>query len=276
LKRCYLIGHPVEHSMSGVMHNAAFINMGLDMEYILVPVLPGNLRRFMREDISQEDVAGANVTIPHKVAVMSLLDEVEEEAKEIGAVNTIVNEGGHLKGYNTDGAGAVKAIREAYGPLEGARVVLLGAGGAARALVYYLAREAESLVILNRDPLKAKLIADRAQGRGAGVRWGGLDQTDVRDADILVNSTPVGMFPNSGASPVDPRCLHGGLLVFDLVYNPVKTRLLEDAERAGARTLSGVSMLVYQGAEAFKLWTGLGAPVEVMREAVLAELEASY
>jgi shikimate dehydrogenase len=276
LKRCYLLGHPVEHSMSGVMHNAAFINMGLDMEYILVPVLPGNLRRFMREDLCQEDVAGANVTIPHKVAVMSLLDEVEGEAKEIGAVNTIVNEGGYLKGYNTDGAGAAKALREAYGPLEGARVVLLGAGGAARALVYYLAREAESLVILNRDPLKAKLIADRAQGRGARVRWGGLDQIDVRDADILVNSTPVGMFPNSGASPVDPRCLHGGLLVFDLVYNPVKTRLLEDAERAGARTLSGVSMLVYQGAEAFKLWTGLGAPVEVMREAVLAELEASH
>jgi shikimate dehydrogenase len=276
LKRCYLIGHPVEHSMSGVMHNAAFINMGLEMEYILVPVLPGNLRRFIRNDISQEDVAGANVTIPHKVAVMSLLDEVEGEAKEIGAVNTIVNEGGYLKGYNTDGAGAAKALREAYGPLEGARVVLLGAGGAARALVYYLAREAESLVILNRDPLKAKLIADRAQGRGARVRWGGLDQIDVRDADILVNSTPVGMFPNSGASPVDPRCLHGGLLVFDLVYNPVKTRLLEDAERAGARTLSGVSMLVYQGAEAFKLWTGLGAPVEVMREAVLAELEASH
>ena len=276
MKRCYLLGYPVEHSMSGVMHNAAFRHMGLDMEYTLVPVTPSDLGRFTREELTREDVAGANVTIPHKVAVMSLMDEVDGEAKEIGAVNTIVNEGGHLHGYNTDGAGAAKALREAYGPLEGTRVLLLGAGGAARALVHYLAREAESLVILNRDPLKARLLADRAQGRGAVITCGGLDQIDARDADILVNSTPVGMFPNSGTSPVDPGCLHDDLLVFDLVYNPVKTRLLEDAERAGARTLSGVSMLVYQGAEAFRLWTGLGAPTEVMREAVLAELGASH
>jgi len=261
--------------MSGVMHNAAFRHLGLDMEYSLRSVAPGDLGRFVRGELTRGDVAGANVTVPHKVAVMGLLDELEREAEKIGAVNTVVNRGGRLRGFNTDGVGAERALREAYGPLGGARVVLLGAGGAARALAYYLSREAESLVILNRDPLKARLLAERTGGV-AEVTWGGLGQMDLRGADVLVNSTPVGMSPGTYESPVEPRQLHGGLLVFDLVYNPVETRLLRDAEEAGARTLSGVSMLVYQGAEAFRLWTGREAPVEVMRNAVIAELGARH
>lgn len=271
MRRCYLVGYPVGHSMSGVMHNAAFGHMGLDMEYTLRSVAPGDLARFIREELTCEDVAGANVTVPHKVAVLGLMDELDGKAEAIGAVNTVVNVGGSLRGYNTDCVGAERALREAYGPLGGARVVLLGAGGAARALAHCLSREAESLVILNRDPLKARLLAEETRGV-AEVTWGGLGQIDLRGADILVNSTPVGMYPDARESPVEPGLLHDGLLVFDLVYNPVKTRLLRDAEAAGARTLSGVSMLVYQGAEAFRLWTGLEAPTGVMMEAVMAEL----
>lgn len=273
MRRCILLGYPVGHSMSGVMHNAAFRHLGLDVEYSLRSVAPGDLVRFVREELTRGDVVGANVTVPHKVAVMGLLDELEMEAEEIGAVNAIVSRGGHLSGYNTDGVGAERALREAYGPLRGARVVLLGAGGAARALVYYMSREAGSLVILSRDPTKARLLAEKTGGR-AKVTWGRLDQIDLREADVLINSTPVGMNPNTYESPVEPRLLHGGLLVFDLVYNPVRTRLLREAEGAGARTLSGVSMLVYQGAEAFRLWTGREAPVEVMRNAVITELGA--
>jgi len=273
MRRCYLLGYPVGHSMSGVMHNAAFRHLDLDVEYSLRGVAPGGLARFIREELTRGDVAGANVTVPHKVAVMGLVDELGKEAEEIGAVNTIVNDGGCLRGHNTDGVGAERALSEAYGSLGGARVVLLGAGGAAMALAHYLSREAESLVILNRDPLKARLLAEKTRG-GAEVTWGGLGKIDLGGADILVNSTPVGMHPDTCESPVEPRLLHGGLLVFDLVYNPVKTRLLRDAEAAGARTMSGVPMLVYQGAEAFRLWTGREAPAEVMRKAVLAELEA--
>jgi len=268
MRTCYLLGHPVAHSMSAVMQNAAFHALGLDAEYRLLDVEMENLAATV-DQLRNPDTLGSNVTIPHKVAVAYLVDRLDQSAGAVGAVNTIVNEGGTLVGYNTDGSAAVRALREVYGPLGGARVVLLGAGGAARSVGYALAREGAGLAILNRDEVKARRLAEVI-----GAESGGLGElgSRLRKADVLVNATPVGMAPNAGASPVEASMLHRGIIVFDLVYNPPKTRLLSDAEAAEARTLGGIRMLVYQGGEAFRLWTWREAPVELMEAAVLDAL----
>ncbi|MFH0850591.1 MAG: shikimate dehydrogenase [Candidatus Bathyarchaeota archaeon] len=272
MRLCYLVGYPVEHSVSPAMHNACFRALGLDYEYRLAPVEPGELANFMSDTMKQRRVRGCNVTIPHKVEVMRHLDEVEGAAGAIGAVNTVLNDEGVLKGYNTDYLGGVKALEEKYGDLIEAGVVILGAGGAARALVYGLRQKVQSITVLNRDPKKADILVNRfKEYSNASMRHGSLGKMDdhLGSADIMVNTTPVGMSPHTDQTLVPIELLHRDLLVYDLVYNPTKTRLLEEAERVGARTLSGVNMLVYQGAEAFKLWTGLEPPTDLMiREAV--------
>ncbi len=268
MKRLFLLGYPVAHSLSPAMQNAALKALGLDYEYSLMPVHPGGLATRVGELRSAS--AGFNVTIPHKVAVIPLLDCLDESASAVGAVNTIVNHHGRLTGYNTDCTASTRTLRERIGDLGGSRVVVLGAGGAARAVSMGLARHVEWIRILARDKAKARALTDEVRARtGANVEGGGIeDAAEVtRAADILVNATPVGMSPNIGASPVAPEALHGGLLVFDLVYNPEKTQLLADAERAGAQIIGGLPMLVYQGAEALRLWTGKEAPEALMMEA---------
>jgi len=273
---CYLIGYPVGHSMSAVMHNAAFMELGLDFAYHLLEVRPEDLEKAVSETLRASDVRGANVTIPHKVSVMGYLDEIDLEAVRIGAVNTIVNDGGRLKGYNTDGIGALRAIRERYGDLRGARAVILGAGGAARAISYKLAENVSEVRILNWTPSCAEALSDYLSSLRecrAEISSDDLSRDSIRasleGADILVNTTPLGMHPDTEASPVDPDLLRPGLLVFDAVYNPPTTRLLREAEASGSRVLTGVSMLVYQGVAAFELWTGREAPEAVMRESGL-------
>ena len=265
---CYLLGFPVSHSISAVMQNAAFTALGIDCVYRLRQVRPEDLAEAVNE-LRSPSVLGANATIPHKVGLTSLLDELDTFAQTVGAVNTIVNHGGWLKGHNTDGPAALRAMREALGDLGGSRVVLLGAGGAARSVAHVLTENSAKLTILNRDREKAGKLVLQLRGACADLESGGLDSLGkaLATADILVNATPVGMAPNIGATPVDSRLLHEGLLVFDLVYNPMKTRLLTEAEMAGAKTLSGVEMLVYQGAEAFRLWTGREPPEAVMMNA---------
>ena len=276
---CYLIGYPVGHSMSAVMHNAAFMELGLDFAYQLLEVRPEDLEKAVSETLRASDVRGANVTIPHKVSVMGYLDEIDLEAVRIGAVNTIVNDGGRLKGYNTDGIGALKAIRERYGDLRGARAVILGAGGAARAISYKLAENVSEVRILNRTPSRAEALSDYLSSLRecrAEISSDDLSRDSIRasleGADILVNTTPLGMHPDTEASPVDQDLLRPGLLVFDAVYNPPTTRLLREAEASGSRVLTGVSMLVYQGVAAFELWTGREAPEAVMMESVFDAL----
>ncbi|MCW3992163.1 MAG: shikimate dehydrogenase [Candidatus Bathyarchaeota archaeon] len=279
MKVCYLIGHPVGHSMSPAMHNAAFKELGLDYRYEAVSVEPERLTDFLNGVLRRPTVRGANVTIPHKISVMRAIDVVDEAAAMIGAVNTVVNDGGVLKGYNTDGVGALRALEGSIGELRGRRVLLLGAGGAARAVAYVIAREAEALTILNRTPRRAVELAgalrEKVEHR-VDISATAFDETHLRRelerADILINATPIGMHPDVGETPVPRHLLHGRLLVFDLVYNPPRTRLLREAEDAGAETLSGVEMLVYQGAEAFLLWTGKRAPVDLMLRAVRREL----
>jgi len=277
VRLCYLVGYPVEHSVSPAMHNACFKALGLDYEYGLAPVEPGELATFMGGAMRHRHVRGCNVTIPYKVEVIEHLDEVDEAAEAIGAVNTVVNEDGVLRGYNTDYIGGIKALEEKYGDLDGANAVILGAGGAARALAYGLGQKAHSVTVLNRDPGRAEALINRLKGDSrASLNHGSLGELGdhIGSANILVNTTPLGMSPYADQTPAPMRLLHRGLLVYDLVYNPVKTRLLREAETVGARTLSGLKMLVYQGAEAFKLWTGLEPPTGLMAGEASAQLEA--
>ena len=278
MKLCYLVGYPVGHSMSAVMHNAAFRHLDIPYEYRLKSVEPQALPEFVAKELRTSQFGGASVTIPHKVEVMKHLDSINETATQIGAVNTIVNDDSHLTGYNTDGIGALRAIRDKLPELHDKTAVVLGAGGASRSITYELSKAVDSLIILNRTPANAEKLAEKIkQTSTARIEHGGLDLIEdvIKGADILVNTTPVGMHPNQDHSPVKPDLLHSELLVFDIVYNPIKTKLLLDAEKAGAMTLTGVGMLVYQGVEAFRLWTGIDPPEDVMFKAVLDALGGS-
>lgn len=275
MRVCYLLGYPVGHSMSAVMHNAAFEELGLDYRYDLRGVSPERLGSFMTGEMRDPTVRGANVTIPHKLAVMEYLDEVDPEALAVGAVNTIMNDDGRLKGYNTDGLGAIRALEEAYGELEGVKAVIVGAGGAARAIGYHLSIRASEITILNRTQDRAKELAAhlssmpecKASVEPSSLHRSALEEA-LKEAEILINTTPLGMTPDVDETPVDGSFIRPGTLVFDTVYNPLRTRLLREAEEAGARTLSGLRMLVYQGAAAFRLWTGLEPPVKLMIDVV--------
>ena len=279
MNTCYLVGYPVGHSMSSVMHNAAFRAKSLDYKFENCSVKPEELKSFIDSDLRSPHIRGASVTIPHKVSVIKHIDALEDAAEKIGSVNTIVNDGGKLKGYNTDGNGAVRSLKEAYGDLDGIKAVILGAGGASRSISYRLSSIVGELVILNRTLSTAEdLVEALAQNPGNRARLAAspLDHVNeaLENASLLINTTPIGMSPRTGETPIGKEHLRPSMFVFDVVYNPMKTRLLTDAEAAGARTLNGIDMLVYQGAEAFKLWTDEDAPIEIMKNAVKRALEA--
>ncbi|UCD44470.1 MAG: shikimate dehydrogenase [Candidatus Bathyarchaeota archaeon] len=274
MRVCYLLGHPVSHSMSAVMQNAAFKELDLDYVYKLRDVKPDELGECVNCLLREPQVRGANVTIPHKVSIIEFLDELDGDASIIGAVNTIVNKDGHLTGYNTDVTGVKRALGEKYGDLAGAKTVMIGAGGAAKAIGYHLSSSCKKLRILNRTPKRAAKLAEYLSGLAecsATVSASPLSRGNMaealEDADILVNATPVGMIPGIDETPVDSDLLRPGLVVFDAVYNPLRTRLIREAEEAGATTVTGLSMLVYQGAEVFGLWTGRDAPENLMARA---------
>ncbi len=274
-----LIGHPVEHSLSPIMHNAAFEKKGLDYVYLAFNVPPDRLEEAVF-GARALGIVGLNVTIPHKVAVMDLCDELDRDAELVGAVNTLKFSEDSIEGYNTDGEGFLRALREKTGfEPKGAKCVVLGAGGAARAVVFKLGDEgASEIIVANRTPEKAvKLAEEVSEKLGVEARGIRLDrealEEELMEADLLVDATPVGMYPNVEEPPlVTADMMHPDLIVNDLVYNPPKTRLLEEAEKAGATPVSGVGMLVHQGALAFEIWTGEEAPVDVMRRAVLEAL----
>ncbi len=276
---CGLIGDPVEHTMSPVMHNAAFRELGLDFLYVPFRVKKEALGKAI-DGMKALNMRGLNVTIPHKVAVIPFLDEVDPLAAKIGAVNTIVNDGGALTGYNTDSAGFLQALLEKEVEPGGKNVVVLGAGGASRAISFTLADRGANLVILNRllELDWAKELAGMiSEVFNIGVEALEMNRGNLAGAlgkaDIMVNATSAGMTPNINQTPIDADLLKPCLLVFDIVYNPVKTRLLREAEAAGARTIGGVDMLVWQGALAFEKWTGQKAPVELMRQEAIKVLE---
>lgn len=268
-KICAIIGSPVEHSMSPAMHNAAFKKLGLDFAYVPFQVLPENLNDAVA-GLRALNVVGFNVTIPHKIAIIPLLDSIDPLAQKIGAVNTVVNNHDKLTGYNTDAEGFYRALLQNGVTPHGKNIALLGAGGASRAIACILAEKGARLTILNRREHldKAEAIAALIKkGFGVAVEVLALDNLTaaLRNIDILINASSVGMSPDSERSIVPAELLSGIPAVVDIVYNPLPTRLLKDAASAGAKTIDGLDMLVWQGALAFKMWTGQEAPLDVMK-----------
>jgi shikimate dehydrogenase len=274
---CGIIGDPIEHSLSPAMQNAAFDEEGLDYIYVPFRVKKEELGKAI-QGLRGLGICGLNVTIPHKITVMPFLDEIEPLAQKIGAVNTITNEEGFLTGYNTDASGFLRALTAEKIDPKQKNICILGAGGAARAIVFILADRGANLTILNRHPGPAKKMASRILQyfrREAEVMELNKDnlKTALKNADVLVNTTSVGMMPEAEDTPVPLTLLSHGLVVFDIIYNPLKTRLLTGAEERGAKIISGLQMLVWQGAAAFELWTGMKAPVETMRETAIEALK---
>ena len=250
-----LIGHPVEHSFSPPMHNAAFDALNMDYAYVAFDVNPNDLKSAI-EGAESLNIKGFNVTIPHKVDVMQYLDELDEVARLIGAVNTIDFK--NLKGYNTDGIGAVKAIEEVTS-IKNKNVVVAGAGGASRAISFYIAKYgAESLTILNRNEVKAESLASDVSDSGliGEVASDSINAIGnyMESADVLIDATPLGMHPNINDEPiVKADMMDEDLVVFDAVYNPNETVLIKEAIKANAKPVYGIKMLLYQGAESFKM-----------------------
>jgi shikimate dehydrogenase len=273
---CGVIGDPIAHTLSPAMHNAAFKHLKLDFVFLAFKVTAADLENAMH-GMRGLGIRGLNITMPHKTAIIRYLANLDSNVEFLGSANTILNDAGKLFGFNTDGSGALHALRESGVNPEGKNVLLLGAGGAAKAIAYSLAQDAGALCILNRVPEKAAVLAD-ALNRvlGKEVVGGALSpsavQKNLQDADILVNATSVGMHPHVDQSLVAPQWLKPDLAVMDIVYNPVETKLAKVAKAAGAHVISGVEMLLYQGAVSFQIWTGHAAPIEVMRAAALKQL----
>jgi shikimate dehydrogenase len=271
---CILLGYPVAHSASPRMQNAAFAALGLDWVYIPWAVRPEAFLKAIDALREIENFGGANITIPHKEAAFAALNELSPEALHIGAVNTVVPQGRIFVGHNTDGEGFVTSLREEAGEEpRGKRVGLIGAGGGAKAVAYGLARaEAAAIAIFSRSLDRARSLSSHLRRLFGNLEVLALGLQDIqrdrlRRIDILINTTPVGMKPSDSAL-FDYEMLPEGLLVCDLIYRPPETLLLASARSRGCRVLNGTGMLLYQGAQAFELWTGEKAPVPVMREAL--------
>lgn len=274
-----VFGDPIAHSLSPTMHNSAFSALGMDCIYHAFKVRPEKLEKAIL-GAEAMGFGGLNLTVPLKEAALKLgCIKPDPLAERIGAVNTIVfGETGEIKGYNTDGLGAKQALREAAVEIRGSKIVVAGAGGAARAIAFQLAADGAEIIVINRtegraielaQDISAAALPGKVKGRGLS----GL-KTLLQDADVLINTTTLGMHPNADTAIATAEELHSGLTVFDIVYNPLETRLLKEAKTSGAKPVSGVSMLVYQGAEAFRLWTGIEPPVELMKKTVLEALQA--
>ncbi|MBD0379047.1 shikimate dehydrogenase [Paenibacillus sedimenti] len=265
-----VFGDPIRHSRSPIMLNRAFRETGLNAAYAAFHVSPQGLGDAVR-GIRALGYRGVNVTIPHKVEVMQYLDEIDGGAQVIGAVNTIVNEAGRLIGYNTDGIGYVRSLKEETGiQLQGKHVLLLGAGGAARGVAYALAKEGSACIyIANRTKERAVELAATIGAFTKAVGLGLDELGDVVDAaGLIVNTTSAGMHPSVDELPMSVDHLREHHLVSDLIYNPRITRFLREAEAKGARIHGGLGMFIYQGAYAFEYWTGTPAPVAAMRQVV--------
>ncbi len=252
-----VMGNPVRHSLSPVIHNGAFRRMGRNAVYLAFEVT--DLAAAVN-GIRGLGIRGMSVTIPHKTAILSLLDELDDVAAKIGAVNTVAWRDGKLVGYNTDWQGALSALEQKT-VLQGKRVVLLGAGGAARAIAFGLKQKECRVFIFNRSLAKAADLAAEL-----GFVHGSLASVETLDADILINATSVGMAPNDGESPLPKKILKPGMTVMDIVYSPLRTKLLQDGEEKGCRTIDGLEMLAHQGAFQEEIWLGRKPDVAAIRE----------
>ncbi len=259
-----IIGYPLSHSLSPIMHNRAFEEKGINAIYLYFPC------RFVEGVVSGMkalSIKGLSVTIPHKESICKYLDEIDPIARKIGAVNTLVNRDGRIIGYNTDAYGAIRAIKERT-EVQGKDVLIIGAGGAARAIAFALKEEGANLFIANRSRERGERLS-----KDVKAEFFLLSQIPERRFDIIIQTTPVGMYPNVDEIPVSDKILKEGTVVMDIVYNPMETKFLKIAKERGCNVISGVDMFVYQGAKQFELWTGRDAPVELMRDTVISYLK---
>jgi len=274
---CAVFGDPIEHSLSPPIHNAAFRSLGMHYVYVAFHVRRSELARAIA-GIKALGIAGVNVTIPHKTSVIRFLDTIEKTAREIGAVNTITRSGHGLRGYNTDGQAALEVLQKLGGSLSGTKATILGAGGAARAIAYYLSNTIESISILNRTRAKGSNLANEI------TRWSGnkcrsyqLNNANLRketsESDILINTLPVQAFPRFAKTLIQERLVRPGMIIFDANYHQ-ESSFLADAQSAGAKVSDGLDMLVSQAALSFELWTGRKPPIDVMHEAALKAKQA--
>ncbi len=270
-----LMGYPVEHSLSPKMHNAAFAVSDLQFIYIPFSVLPEDLGPAIRSLIPL-GIVGVNLTIPHKERVLPFLDEISPEARAVGAVNTVVNRHGKLTGHNTDGVGFQNALIEFDYQVSGKHAIVLGAGGAARSIVHVLAAQCASVTVVNRSPERAQELVSSVQQvfPESVLNWLSLDDAvKLKEAlirsEVVINTTSVGMHPHVDVdAPVNPEVISSDSIVIDLIYNPVETKLLRESRIRGARTMNGLPMLVHQGAESFRIWTGCKPLISEMYSAV--------
>lgn len=289
-----IFGYPIGHTISPAMHNAVIKALGLDMMYLPFEVKPSELREAIK-CIKSIGIIGVNITIPHKEAVIKFIDDVSEEARRIGAVNTIVNKDGRLIGYNTDGYGYVTSLKEEFNfNPKGKKIVILGAGGASRGILAALAiKKPKAIIVANRTPARAVLLVRAFKNKFPDTKFKAIGLQEERlkesfhDANLLVNTTSVGM--NYGASRPSRRkensntvalaqkiplgAMPKRAIVSDIIYSPSETLLLKRAKKIGLAAHGGLGMLIHQGARSFKLWTGIDAPVEVMRKAALKALK---
>jgi shikimate dehydrogenase len=263
-------GDPIEHSLSPNMHNAAFKELGMDCTYHAYRVNPARLKDTLLRAQAM-GFGGVNLTVPLKQEALKIVD-ADPLAAAIGAVNTVDFKDG-MKGYNTDGIGAKRCIEEEGVEISGSNVLIVGAGGASRAIAFQFAKDGANITIANRTEEKAIELADEVSAVG-NAKGCGLDDLKelIAESDILINCTTLGMHPNTDSTIATADDMHPALAVFDIVYNPLETKLLKEAKKAGAKAIPGVMMLVYQGAAAFKIWTGVEPPIDVMKKAVLEGL----
>ena len=277
-----IIGYPLSHALSPVIHNAAYEAMGLDARYEGWNTPPEEVAAAVERLRARDDCLGMNVTVPHKQAVMQYLDEIEETARAIGAVNTVQKRNGRLIGHNTDRTGYIRSLVEAGCPIKGKSVLIIGYGGVERAIAYALAEAgAASIAICGRRPegvaealAQLRATSPYPMNLDSIADDGGALRQAVRAADIVVNCTPIGMLHTGteGTSPVPSAMLQPGQWVSDAVYNPLETELLRLARERGAHAVDGLGMLIYQAADAIKIWTGREPPVDIMRAAAMKAL----
>lgn len=254
-----VIGNPIGHSLSPLIQNTAFREKGINAVYLAWEIT--DLKACMM-GVRSLGIRGLSVTIPFKSDIIPLLDEVDGLAERIGAVNTVVNHKGLLKGYNTDAVGALRALEE-KADISGNKVIIVGAGGAARAIGFILKQKGLEIFIANRSVDRGIELS-----RSLDCEFVRLDNLSDVQGDIIINTTPAGMSPKIDLSPVSEKAFREGMIAMDIIYNPGRTRFLDMAEKRGCIIINGIPMFIYQGAEQFRMWTGLDAPIETMTRAV--------
>lgn len=276
-KICAIIGNPVSHSLSPAIHNAAFIERGLNYVYVAFPV--EDVKNALAGMRAITNFRGMSVTIPHKIEVMKHVDEIADVDRNIGSINTVINENGRLIGLGTDGPGALKAITDAGVDITGMNVLMLGSGGASRAIAFTLANNTKlaelTLLDINKDVLE-ELAADLRAGTGASIQHELMNDNSLaagmERADLVIHCTPIGMHPKEDASLVPPELFRPNQVVFDIVYTPLETKLVREAKASGLKIISGVDMFINQAVLQFERFTGTDAPEEVMRRVVMEHL----